>query len=444
MQIDRLPGLYYEENVTYELSGVGSKIPIFIGRTGNTGSDEHKVDGTEVLKFTRKSDALADTTKGGIGAYYGEVDEETTVINPNNKLARVISEFFDEARLTSADEIGVPYIYVIDVGNGETYTSWTNAVKTSKTLLDASVEVYVGAYIAQTKEDDPQTEGDESKKEVVISKKGNEFVTLIGFLSQVADGFAPRVSDEDPYDDYGLRGSARNLDLRYAFASFEAQGTHVYPTPQSDEDRISDDIFLKGLTDSNGFRYSRVGICEPLLFGKTIARICCTPNNTEPGYYTYRSVETGTFNKRTKAEMLDLQNAGIIFNNDEHINDKIYPKINLCVSTSFARNPRPADSMFHARFNADSLLRDVFEACYNQIKANESATNIAYLQTRVNKLVNDRVVSEEMVKYNEKTGKGTKLIVTATEDDPYRLVVSGQIHPIKCTIAILINATVVI
>ena len=234
------------------------------------------------------------------------------------------------------------------------------------------------------------------------------------------------------------------MDLRYAFASFEAQGTHVYPTPQSDEDRISDDIFLKGLTDSNGFRYSRVGICEPLLFGKTIARICCTPNNTEPGYYTYRSVETGTFNKRTKAEMLDLQNAGIIFNNDEHINDKIYPKINLCVSTSFARNPRPADSMFHARFNADSLLRDVFEACYNQIKANESATNIAYLQTRVNKLVNDRVVSEEMVKYNEKTGKGTKLIVTATEDDPYRLVVSGQIHPIKCTIAILINATVVI
>ena len=99
--------------------------------------------------------------------------------------------------------------------------------------------------------------------------------------------------------------------------------------------------------------------------------------------------------------MLALQNAGIIFNRDEHINGNVYPKINLCVSSAFASNPRPADAMFHARFNADDLLREVFEACYSQIKANESATNIAYLQTRINKIVNDRVSSEEMIQYDE-------------------------------------------
>ena len=139
---------------------------------------------------------------------------------------------------------------------------------------------------------------------------------------------------------------------------------------------------------------------EPLLAGKTFARICCTPANTEPGFLEYRSVEPETFKDRTKAEMKALQNAGIIFNRDEHINSDVHPKINLCVSTAYAANSVPADALFHARFNADDLLRDVFAACYTQVKANESATNIAYLQTRVNKIVNDRVSAEEMKKFD--------------------------------------------
>lgn len=430
MQIDRLPGLYYDENVTYELSGIGSKIPIFIGVTGNTASDEYKTDGTVALKFTNKTKALADVTKTnetvngkvkywyettGIGKYYDEVSGE--VINSNNLLAKTIYEFYEEARLLNNADIGVPYIYVIDLGTGVNLEHWKNALKTAKTLLDASVEIYVGASV--------KTEGEGENQTKTIKLPCN--TTLQGFMATVSHGLATT----DIIDDYGLEGSAKNLDLRYAFASFE-----------STNDRISDDTLLKGLTDN--FWHSRIGFVEPLLFGKTMARICCTPNNTEPGYYTYRSVDPGVFHNRSKAEMLDLQNHGIIFNSDEHINDKIYPKINLCVSSAFARNPRPADALFHARFNADALLRDVFEACYTQIKANESATNIAYLQTRINKLVNDRVSAEEMIKWNEKEGTGTKLIVSQTTEDPYRLIVSGQIHPVKCTIAILINATVVI
>ena len=80
-------------------------------------------------------------------------------------------------------------------------------------------------------------------------------------------------------------------------------------------------------------------------------------------------------------------------------------------------------------------------ACYKQIKANESVTNIAYLQTRINKIVNDRVSAEEMIKWDEKTGQGTKLTVTQSNDDPYSIVVSGQMHPQKCTIAINVTAT---
>ena len=428
MQIDRLPGLYYKENVTYELSGVGSKIPIFIGVTGNTGTETHKVDGTGVLKYTKKAQVFDSVANGGIGKYY---DEDEAILNANNKLAKVIYDFYDEARLINSGDIGVPYIYVIDIGTGANYEHWKNALKTAKSLRDASVEVYVGASIT----------GTTTKSVVLPCSVDEQAVKLIDFMNIVENGLTP-VSTDD-YDDYGLRGCASNLDLRYAFTSFESATLDTKGNPTTYKD---DDVLLKNLTTASGsnISYSRIGVIEPLLFGKTIARICCTPNNTEPGYYTYRSVEPGVFHTRTKAEMLELQNAGIIFNSDEHINDKVYPKINLCVSSSFSENPRPADSMFHARFNADALLRDVFESCYSQIKANESATNIAYLQTRVNKLVNDRVVSEEMVKWNDKTGLGTKLIVTNSDEDPYRLVVSGQIHPIKCTIAILINATVVI
>ena len=173
-----------------------------------------------------------------------------------------------------------------------------------------------------------------------------------------------------------------------------------------------------------------------------MARICCTPSNTEPGFHEYRSVEPGEFKDRTKAEMLKLQNAGIIFNRDEHINGNVYPKINLCVSTSFAATTRPADALFHARFNSDALLREVFEACYSQIKANESATNLAYLQTRINKIVNDKVSAEEMIKYDEKTENGTKLIVNQSDADPYSLIITGQMQPQKCTVAIEVEATV--
>ena len=131
---------------------------------------------------------------------------------------------------------------------------------------------------------------------------------------------------------------------------------------------------------------------------------------------------------------------GIIFNRDEYINGQIYPKINLCVATSFVDNPRPADALFHARFNADNLLREIFQASYEFVKANETGTNIAYLQTKINKLVNDKVIAEEMVRWDDKTEEGTRLRVAQSKEDPYAIEISGQLQPVKCTIAIDVTA----
>ena len=382
MPITKLPGVYYNENVTYELTGEGSKIPVIIGATGNAPAQgsTYKVDGTEIRKYTSWEEVNKPITaeNPGIGVW----SEDTS-----NKLSQFLYEFFKEARLLTNSDIGVPYIYVIDVGAGTAKQAWLDALTLAKSKSDAQIEVYVGADNINSYD-------------------------LPAFLKGAYSAILEETHD---------------LDLRCAF-------TTKYGA--------TDEQLIALTNESSGIQKSRIGICEPLLFGKTVARICCTPSNMEPGHLVYRSVEPGEFIDRTKAQMLNLQNAGIIFNRDEHINGNIYPKMNLCVATSFAATTRPADALFHARFNADSLLRDVFEACYSQIKANESASNLAYLQTRINKLVNDKVSAEEMVEYDERTEAGTKLIANESDSDPYSIIITGQIQPVKCTIAIEVEATV--
>ena len=397
----RLPGVYYKERVTYELTGEGSKIPVFIGKTGNTvaSGDSYAVDGTMVLTFTNVNDALNPVVKSGedwqnrTGIGGRNVDGS---IDATNELAQVINDFYEEAKLLQSSDIGVPRIYVIDVGTGQDLTVWNTAITNAKRLFDASVEVYVGA---------------ENIKQGQTAYELSEFI----------HGAALSIEKE-----------SEELNLRYGFITKKNATDTELKTLVNNVIADCDNESIK--------KYSRIGLIEPLKFGKHVARICCTPNNTEPGYYTFRSVSPGTFVKRTKEEMEDLQAKGIIFGRDEHINGNKYPKINLCTSIAFAYSSRPADSLFHARFNADDLLREVFEASYPQVKANESLTNIAYLQTRINKIVNDRVAAEEMVKFNEKTEIGTRLIVS--QGEPYSLKITGQIQPIKCTIAIDVEAII--
>ena len=410
MPITDIPGVYYDENVTYELTGDGSKIPIIIGATGNTPIAEvkdenenvttpaYKVDGSVVRKFYSWDEVNLPCNASNPGicpktdAQHPDTSyTDETIKTTNNQLAKFLYEFFEEAKLQYNNDIGVPYIYVIDVGDGTSKDAWLKALEISKTKRDAIIEAYVG-----------------------IDNITNYSVK--SFLEAAHTSIVKETHE---------------LDLKNGFTTFG------YNTP----DTVTDEQLIALTAENTGVQLSRIGIIEPLIAGKHFARICVTPANTEPGFYEFRTVEPGTFKDRTKAQMLALQNAGIIFGRDEHVNDEVYPKMNLCVATSFRKTARPADSLFHARFNADDLLREVFSACYKQIKANESVTNIAYLQTRINKIVNDRVSAEEMIKWDEKTGQGTKLIVTQSNDDPYSIVVSGQMHPQKCTIAINVTAT---
>jgi len=382
MPINKLPGVYYNEIVELELTGDGSKIPVFIGKTGNIGTSSYSVDGTSILKFNKWEDVNKATSSGGIGVY----TEGTT-----NKLLATLKNFFEEAKVTNNDDIGVPYIYVIDVGDGTSSNSWLTALATAKTKPDINIEVYVGSELISS---------------------GTTASTQKAFI------IAAHTS---------LMTECENLQLRNAYYSLA--------------DNSTDSDLTTFLNDST-VKLSRMGLCEPLLFGKTIARICVTPYNMEPGYYSYRSVDIGTFKDRTPIEAKALQDAGVIFNRDEKTSSTFYPKINLCVVTNFSLNPRPADSLFHYRFICDELLKKVFDVCYPQIKNNETVSNFAYLQTRIDKLIDEEVSSGNIIGYNSDNNTGTYLKLEESNYNPYDAIIVGQIQCTNSTIALQIEAEI--
>lgn len=378
MAITKRPGVYFNETTEYELQGNGGKIPVFIGKTGNETTTDYKVDGTQIQQFTSWNEVNRSIANGGIGT-------DTTT----NPLLAVLEDFFTEAEVKDSGDVGIPYIYVIDVGTGTSKNVWLTALTTAKTKKDAIVEVYVGAEN--------------------ISDSGYTFPDFI-------NAAYASISTE-----------TANLNLRTAFTTkaeaTDAQLIALNPT-------------------SGGILKSRIGIIEPLLFGKHVALICCTPYYIEPGFLEFRTVKPGEFKARTDAEVLALQNAGIIFGVDEVVSDLTVCRINLCASTAFAKNPRPADALFHARFNADNLLREVFKAVFSQVKANEVISYITKSQTKVDAVIDEEVKNERMIPYDSTTGKGTKLTLQESNSNPYDMDLVGQIQGVNATYAIQVKVQI--
>lgn len=379
MVFNKIPGVYLNEDVDYELSGVGSKIPVFIGKTGNTGSASYKVDGSVALKFTNYDDANKAITAGGIGL--------------DNDLNKVLKNFFEEARLKQPDDIGVPHVYVIDVGAGTDRDAWLTAVETAFTKIDASIMAFTGTENIQ-----------------YTPEGAEEPVTY----SVVDLAKAVKVA----------------IDTRtHTFELWNAFFTKKDAT----------DAQLIALTDStNGVQKSRIGIIEwdNYRFGKTVARICLTPFNQEVGFIKYRSVEAGEFPERNLTQKLALQNAGIIFNHDEMYSDEMNPRMNICLATSYAATNKPADAMFHARFIADALLKDVYEAIYPLIKANDTASNLVKIQVKIDTVIDEYIRNGDCISFNKDTGLGTRLVAQPSDKDPYDVEIVGSIQPVNAILAI--------
>ena len=371
-------GIYFDETTEYDAQGTGGKIPVWIGKTNNTGTADYKVDGTQILHFNDFTEVNRSIANGGIGT-----DKDT------NPLLGVLEEFFEETKVKAAEDIGVPEVYVIDVGEGTSKDVWLAALTTAKTARKAIIEFYYGADS--------------------ITDTG---YTLPDFINAAHASIVTETA---------------NLNLRTGFT------TKIGAT----------DAQLIALNPPvGGILKSRVNIMEPDKFGKLAARLCCTPYYLEPGFLPFRTVGPEEFTQRTDEKITDLQNAGIIIGADEVIGDMVVTRINLGVSTSYAKDPRPADALLHHRFNADNLLRNVFKAIFPQIKANETVTYIAQAQTNVNDVVDEEVRLGRMIPYNSTTGEGTKLTLKEHDSNPYDMILEGPIQGINATHAIYVSVTI--
>lgn len=379
MVFNKIPGVYLNEDVDYELSGVGSKIPVFIGKTGNTGSADYKVDGSVALKFSNYDDVNKAITAGGIGL--------------DNDLNKVLKNFFEEAKLKQPDDIGVPHVYVIDVGAGTSRDAWLTAVETAFSKIDASIMAFVGTENIQ---------------------------------------YTPEGAEEPV--SYSVVDLAKAVKVAIDTRTHTFELWNAFFTKKD-----ATDAQLIALTDAtNGVQKSRIGIIEwdNYRFGKTVARICLTPFNQEVGFVKYRSVEAGEFPERNLTQKLALQNAGIIFNHDEMYSDEMNPRMNICLATSYAATNKPADAMFHARFIADALLKDVYEAIYPLIKANDTASNLVKIQVKIDTVIDEYIRNGDCISFNKDNGLGTRLIAQPSDKDPYDVEIIGSIQPVNAILAI--------
>lgn len=366
---------YYEGASNPTLNGEGGEIPIIIGISNNANP------AAGIQKFKNFPACNASVANGGLGT-------STT----NNPLLAFLKDFFEENKKINSDDLSVPYVYVIDLGVGTTTTgsgneavtslttsAWTNAMALAKSKREVQAEVFVGF------------------------KKVHGTSDIIDLLKAAAESIDDDSEDGNPRVAYFTIEGCTDAELK----------------------DIADDTKAKFIQDS------RVGFAEYLLFGKTVANILCTPHDEEPGYTDYRSVTPGTFTERTPDEEDELQAAGVIFNRDERAGSEIHPKINLAVSTAFGASPdsRPNDALLHARRNVDQLIREAYMILYTQLKRNETETNINYLQSDLDVLVNAKIRNGEM-------NDGTEINVTEDEVNPYDLHAEGVAVPVNSTLLI--------
>ena len=359
-------------------SGTGGEIPVFISATANTSPN------SKILQFTNYNDCTDTVQNGGIGS------------GANNYLLPILKDFFEESLKINSDDIGVPYIYVKDLGTATPSSAapWTDAIPQLTAKRDAQVEAYV------------------FKKSEVLSEGTLDVAKIKAILTSMEDHLVAETKRGRPKIAY-------------------------YTVLDCDDDE------LKTLTHkTNGLRKSRIVLIEPKKFGKHVARICVTPYYEEPGFYEYRTVSPGEFTERSEDDEEALQKAGVIFGRDEKPGKNTYAKMCLGVSTAFAvdsdeeADQRPNDALLHARRNVDQLIRDAVEKIYPQLKRNETEVFLQMLQADLDDLVNTKIREGIML-------DGTRIIAVESERDPFKLLINGEAKPVNATELIEFTVTIV-
>lgn len=390
MPIETTPGIEYEElESNPNLSGEGGEIAVLCGITTNTGNP------SKMFKFYSYDQAEADSAHGGI-------------LNPNNSnpnlSLEILKDFFTESAKDSTEDIGVNYVYFIDMGANPTTMDWLTAMATIKRQSEIQVESYVGTSDVSLMESCYTLLKAEAKR-------GNPRIAYYTKYNKRITQQASTTTDEETHESI-------TIPEEYVF----------------DLAPDSELISLTSSLENDTINRSRIGIIEPDKFGKHLARICVTPYYVEPGFLEYRTVKPGEFKNRTDDEEKALQNAGIIFGRDEVTRKKTYPKICLGVSTATGLLPRnrPNDHLLHARRNTDNLIRNIYDTCYEQLKNNEDTDNLPHLQTDIDDVIDEEIRLKRMNR-STKNSPGTSAKVKESDSNPYNIMIDGVSQPVNHT-----------
>ena len=372
MTIEQTPNITYTEtDQNPKMIGSGAVIPLVIGQTGNT----VEPDNITIKKYKSLTQIGATVANGGIG-------------NADSNMSyQFFKKFLKETKKIYSDDVGLPYVYFIDMGsiaftNGE---AWAKAFNLAMTQRDIGKIAIVGF----------------KKANATTAISASEIANIVGILSA-----GNQIIVED-----SKKGSPKRLMFTVADATDE------------DMMKITDDA------SASFIQKSRVLPCAPDFYPEMVARFCLTPYDEEPGYYDFRSVSPDDVVVRTEDMEEDLQNAGINFIRKEMEGSIEHARICLGVSSAMAANIRPNDVLPHFRRNVDHLINRIVVAAYPYLKRNESKSSIEMFQTDI-----DTIVEEEIE--NGAMQEGTEITAVESDINPFQIFIKGNAKPVNATLYI--------
>lgn len=446
MTFNKLGGIYYSE--TYEItpSDYGGSIPCFIGRTVNpqgltpeqktTENGKRRIN--KLQKFTNfeQVNKTALDTNGkmlGLGDYATEGE--------NNPLLKAVHDFCEETKLMTEEYVACPYFYVIDLGTAENITDWILSIETSKSKREIDDEIYVGfeKVIDKVVTENEQNTTVYATLENFMLAINYDLVVNRQTVGDFRKAFYTPLTINTTTNKY-----EKDTYYKENYTTIDTELIRIAKAVTTNNDVNITNNALDTTITTNTIPKSRTYLCEPLNYGKTMGRIITTPYDMEPAYYPYNSLTVDDIILRKPQEQLQLQLNGVIFNHLEETSTEEYIKINRTQAVSSNLVEHPPDSLYQSRHLCDILLTRVFDACYPQLKNKETETNLKYLKTQINKIVNDAIKDGDFIApYTENnTEKGTFLNVQESSEDAYDLEVVGMIQPVNCTYSIHIVAQI--
>lgn len=478
MVFNKLGGIYYNE--TYEVSKLdyGGSIPCFIGRTINLDYlevEENKKTGDIRTRAQIKTEEEAKHKMGELLIFNNFTQANRNTLDTNNKmeglgdydtekeqnpLLKFVHDFCEETKMMTEEYVACPYFYVIDLGCGDTLAEWITANELAKTKREIDFEVYIGFDNVT----DTGTNASASYESFILAVNYDLVMNrqVVGdfrkafYTKPYKDNTTKKYEVDDYFKDktryHTIDADMIALAKNITGLNNTAGGTNYYDghfTKNSEIPNYSGndpDGYTGTITNetTNTISKSRTYVCEPLHFGHTIGRISITPYDMEPGYYEYNTLTTDDIILRKPNEQLQLQMAGVIFNHLEETSVEEYIKINRTQSVSSNLTNHPPDALFQARNLCDELLTRIFDTCYPQLKNKETETNLGYLQTQINKVINDAITDGDFIAPytvgNER--KGTLMSVQESMEDAYDIELVGMLQPVNCTYTIHIIAQI--